>query len=67
MQSEAGVFFVQFILRIIGAMVCYNKAKELNRSSGGWAFFRFALPILAMIWVQFMKPVVDWQSNHDEE
>ena len=38
MQSEAGVFFVQFILRVIGAVVCYNKANDLNRSSGGWAF-----------------------------
>ena len=65
MQSEAGVFFVQFILRVIGAVVCYNKANDLNRSSGGWAFFGFALPILARIWIQFMKPVVDWRSDQE--
>jgi len=50
-------------LRILGAIVCSNKAKTLNRSTGGWGFFGFVSPILAMIWIQFMKPIMVWDSN----
>ena len=50
-------------IRIIGIFVCVNKAKELNRSTGGWGFFGFVSPILAMIWIQFMKPVTSWKNN----
>ena len=52
-------------LRIVGAIVCVNKAKELNRSTGGWGFFGFASPILAMIWIQFMKPIMVWDKDVD--
>ncbi|HLU86831.1 MAG TPA: hypothetical protein VKZ44_03680 [Taishania sp.] len=50
-------------LRIVGAVVCSNKAKELNRSTGGWGFFGFISPIIAMIWIQFMKPIMVWDRN----
>lgn len=50
-------------LRIVGAVVCSNKAKELNRSTGGWGFFGFISPIIAMIWIQFMKPIMAWDRN----
>jgi len=50
-------------LRILGVIVCSNKAGELNRSKGGWGFFGFISPILAMIWIQFMKPVMKWDEN----
>ena len=55
------------ILRIVGAVVCSNKAKELNRSTGGWGFFGFVMPIVAMIWVYCMKPNVVWDSNLDTQ
>ncbi len=59
------VLIVQLVLRIIGVVVCSNKAKELNRSTGGWGFFGFVSPIIAMIWIQFMKPVMVWDRNLD--
>ena len=63
---ESGVvLIIQLGLRIIGVIVCSNKAKELNRSTGGWGGFGFVSPILAMIWIQFMKPVMVWDSNVD--
>jgi len=63
---ESGVvLIIQLGLRIIGVIVCSNKAKELNRSTGGWGLFGFVSPILAMIWIQFMKPVMVWDSNVD--
>jgi hypothetical protein len=59
MENENGMFIMlAFIVRIIGTIVCYNKAKQLNRNTGGWGFFGFISPILAMIWIQFMKPIV---------
>ena len=63
---EQGVFFIiVLILRIVGVIVCVNKAKELNRSTGGWGFFGFVSPILAMIWIHFMKPVTNWDKTID--
>jgi hypothetical protein len=66
MQSP-GMIFVQLGLRIIGAIVCSSKASSLNRNAGGWGVFGFALPILAMIWIQFMKPIIDWKKGSDEQ
>jgi hypothetical protein len=58
-----GIYIILFILRIVGAVVCSNKAKELNRSTGGWGFFGFVSPIIAMIWVHCMKPITLWEKN----
>lgn len=61
---EPGVLLIiQLILRIVGAVVCSNKAKELNRNSGGWGFFGFVMPIVAMIWVNCIKPITNWEKN----
>jgi hypothetical protein len=60
---EAGVFLILFILRIVGAIFCSNKAKELNRSSGGWGVFGFISPIIAMIWINCLKPITNWDKN----
>jgi hypothetical protein len=66
--DSAPVFLIfSLILRIIGAVVCSNKAKDLNRSTGGWGFFGFMMPIIAMIWVHCMKPNVVWDSNVDTQ
>ena len=54
--SQSGYFVFILILRIVAAVVCYNRAKELNRSVGGWAFFGFFMPLVAMIWVYCVKP-----------
>lgn len=65
-MDEGIVVIIQLILRIVGAVVCVNKAKELNRSTGGWGFFGFVMPIIAMIWIHFMKPVMKWEENKEQ-
>lgn len=63
--TELIVLIIGLGLRITGAVVCSNKAKELNRSTGGWGTFGFFIPILAMIIVQFMKPIMKWDEDID--
>jgi hypothetical protein len=59
-----GMFMILgLILRVIGLFYCKDKAKELNRSEGGWALFGFLSPIVAMIWISFMKPIIKWEEN----
>lgn len=53
---------IGLVIRIVGAMVCSKKAKELNRSPEGWGFFGFLTPIIAMIWIQFKKPVLKFEE-----
>lgn len=64
-NSAANAIFIFFglCLRIIGSVYCSNKASSLNRSSGGWGLFGFLSPILAIIWIQFMKPVIVWTKE----
>ncbi|GAL76088.1 hypothetical protein JCM19275_2220 [Nonlabens ulvanivorans] len=63
-MDDGIIVIIQIVLRIVGAVVCSNKAKELNRSTGGWGgFFGFISPILAMIWIHFMKPIMKWDEN----
>jgi hypothetical protein len=66
MQSP-GILFVQLGLRIVGAIVCSSKASSLNRNAGSWGVFGFIAPIIAMIWIQFMKPHVDWNHGSYEQ
>ncbi|WP_298328412.1 hypothetical protein [uncultured Dokdonia sp.] len=64
-MEEGGVIIFQLVLRIIGAVVCSNRAKDLNRSTSGWGFFGFVLPIIAMIWIYCLKPKMQWDNNVD--
>ena len=50
-------------IRIFITIYCVKRAGELNRSKGGWGIFGFFLPILAIIWIQFMKPKRLWDSE----
>ncbi len=54
---ESLIPILTIVLRIVGSSVCASKAGKLNRSKVGWGIFGFGFPILAMIWIQFMKPV----------
>jgi hypothetical protein len=64
--SIAGVLmFFGLILRIVGLFYCKDKAKELNRSTGGWATFGFLSPILAMIWISCLKPIIKWEEKNN--
>ena len=62
-MKDGVIVILIIILRVVGLLVCVNKAKELNRSQGGWGFFGFVSPILAMIWIHFMKPIMKWDEN----
>ena len=63
--SRAIIIIFTLLLRVVGAIVCSNKAKELNRSSGSWGFFGFFMPIVAMIWVNCLKPNIEWEKKSD--
>jgi hypothetical protein len=70
-MDEGSYAVLQIILlavRIGITVYCVNKAGELNRSKGGWGVFGFFLPIIALIWIQFMKPKMVWddQSGKNE-
>jgi arginine exporter protein ArgO len=61
--GAAVILIVGLVLRIVGAIVCSNKAKELNRNSGGWGMFGFISPIIAMIWIHCLNPIIIWDRN----
>lgn len=58
-QAQMTVMFqvVWLVIRIVITVYCVNKAGKLTRNKGGWGFFGFFLPIIALIWIQFMKPM----------
>lgn len=59
------IYFFLFVLRIVITIYCVNKARKLNRNVWGWGIFGFFLPIVALIWIQFMKPRLLWAENPD--
>lgn len=60
---EKGGAILLIVIRVIGAMVCSNRAKELNRSASGWGTFGMVFPVIAMIWIYCLKPVIIWDEN----
>ncbi|MBC8548980.1 MAG: hypothetical protein H8D23_04955 [Candidatus Brocadiales bacterium] len=69
-MDEGGFAVLQVILiglRIFAIYYCSKRAGELNRSRGGWGVFGFFFPIVAMIWINFMKPKYVWEENPDKE
>lgn len=50
------VFFT-FIVWAVCVWGCNKRAKDLNRNPIGWVIFAVLSPVLAIIWIQFMKPV----------
>lgn len=63
-DNQPMIAILVITLRVVGVIVCSFKAKELNRSSGGWGFFGFLMPIVAMIWIQFMKPIIKFEKEN---
>jgi len=61
--GEPGILVGMMVLRLVGIIVCVNKAKELNRSQEGWGIFGFLMPIVAIIWVSCLKPKVVWNDE----
>jgi len=55
---------ILLVVRIIITVYCVNRAGELNRSKTGWGFFGFFFPIIAIIWIQFMKPISLYKKKY---
>ncbi len=64
---EQALPLILLVLRIVITIYCVNKAGDLNRSKGGWGIFAFLLPIVALIWIQFMKPKMVWDDQSGEK
>jgi hypothetical protein len=62
-QGAGIAAIIQLLLRIVGVLVCVNKAKSLNRSTTGWGILGFVFPVIAMIVIQFKKPIIQWDEN----
>lgn len=63
MEESLPIILFQLILRIVGAVVCSRRAEKINRNSGGWGFFGFLLPLIAIIWVYCLKPKIDFREQ----
>lgn len=62
-MDPRAINIILLVVRIFVTVYCVNKAGELNRNKGGWGIFGFFFPIVAIIWIQFMKPKVDWENQ----
>ena len=51
------------IIRVIAMFVCGTKANTLNRNVFGWVIFGLFFPIIAMIWVNCIKPIVKFEDS----
>ena len=59
---ELIIILILIVPRVIGFIYCGKKAKELNRDVSIWKFLGVFSPILAMIVIQFLKPVVKYEE-----
>jgi hypothetical protein len=53
------LMFLGTIFSLVVSFYCVKKAEKLNRSRFGWALFGLCLPLIAVIVVQYMKPLQD--------
>jgi hypothetical protein len=66
LRKYMGQFIIGLILlalRVFGAYFCSQSATEKNRNSGGWGFFGFLSPIVAIIWISLLKPKTKWEDS----
>ena len=55
-ESISGILIIlHSFLRIGITIYCISRAKDLNRSQFGWGVFGLLLPLLALIWILFLK------------
>lgn len=62
-EAFAVVQLIMLAIRIGITVYCVNRAKKLNRSETGWGLFGFFLPLIALIWIQFKEPRMQWDDN----
>ena len=59
-ETNSGITVLLLIFRIVITIYCVNKAGSLNRDKMSWGIFAFLIPLIALIWIQFMKPKNDF-------
>ena len=52
---EGSRIILGFIISIVSAIYCSNRAKYLNRNQFWWAVFGFLMPLFAIIWISIAK------------
>lgn len=66
-EDRAILNVVLTLFRIGITIYCVTRAKSLNRSQFGWGIFGFFLPLIALIWIQFVKPKKGNEDNMVED
>jgi TM2 domain-containing membrane protein YozV len=66
MENELGVYIIRLLIRGLAAGYCIKKAQKLNRNEVGWGIFGFVFIIIPVIWMQFLKPVIDWENREKD-
>ena len=66
-MSRENLFLISFLIRIASTVYCVDKAGKLNRSKSEWGFLAFFFPLIAFIWIQFMKQKEESDSYEDAD
>ncbi len=62
-KTAIALLLIHSIFMIIVTMFCISKARDLNRSQLNWGVLGFVFPLLAIIWIQFMKNKIAWPES----
>ena len=67
MDNSLGlVILIILLIRIAIIVACVRKAKKLGRSQLTWGLLGLFIPLIAIIVIQFMKPVNGQKMNSNE-
>jgi hypothetical protein len=54
---------IWFLVRIIGAIFCSNKAIEKNRTAWVWGFFGFLFPLITIVCIVSVPYETKWEKE----
>jgi formate hydrogenlyase subunit 3/multisubunit Na+/H+ antiporter MnhD subunit len=60
------IVIIQIVFRVIAAVICTFRARNLNRSQTIWGIFGFIFPVLAVIAVFLMKNKIAWHLSKNK-
>lgn len=58
------ITLILLTLRILITVFCVNRAKKLNRDTGGWGIFGFFFPLIAFIWILCLETKYILKCKH---
>ncbi|HYV91279.1 MAG TPA: hypothetical protein VE978_05830 [Chitinophagales bacterium] len=64
-MTREALILISIVMRIAATIYCVDKAGKLNRSKNEWGFLAFFFPVIACIWIQFIKPKEESDSYED--